>query len=312
MRYGISSLVLVSALYLAAGVVFAFTAPFAAPASAGESVISSKDRGRIAITGQLRRMVGSVDDRAAGKGEYTGNGPIEVDLAGSILTYPSSSAGAGFGGTLPQDWQAGAPSGPQPAALFTGFDDRTQRVWYDSPAFPGLMLSAGQNQGEGLDLAARYATSLAGTRVLAGVAYLNSFTPSGSSVTEVDVSASILHASGLSATIATGTRDLQGTSNIGRNNPAMWYAKLGYKAKIFDAGTTNFFVDYQTTEDLTANDHDSETWSFSVVQKFKDYTTELFVAFSVGDFDDSTTSADDDVTTGTTGTFGGLGVRLKF
>ncbi len=291
---------------VAAGVVFAFTAPFAAPASAGESVISSKDRGRIAITGQLRRMVGSLDDRAAGNGEDTGNGPIEVDLAGSILTYPSSSAGAGFGGTSPQDSQAGAPSGPQPAALFTGFDDRTQRVWYDSPAFPGLMLSAGQNQGQGLDLAARYAASLAGTRVIARVAYLNSFTPSGSSATEVDVSASILHPSGLSATIVTGTRDLQGTSNIGRNNPAMWYAKLDYKAKIFDAGTTNFFVDYQTTEDLAANDDDSETWGFGVVQILKDYATELFVAFSVADFDDSTATTDDDMTTGL------FGARLKF
>lgn len=257
-------------------------------------------------------MVGSLDDGAAGKGEDTGNGPIEVDLAGPILTYPSSPAGAGFGGTSPQDSQAGAPSGPRPAVLFTGFDDRTQRVWFDSPAFPGLMLSAGQNQGEGLDLGARYAASLAGTKVIARVVYLNSFTPSGSPATEVDVSASILQPSGLSAMITAGTRDLKGTSNIGRNNPAIWYAKLGYKAEIFDAGTTNFFVDYQRTKDLAANDDVSKTWSFSVVQKFKDYTTELFVAFSLGDFDDSTTSADDDVTTGTTGTFGGLGVRLKF
>ncbi len=225
---------------------------------------------------------------------------------------PSSFAGAGFGGTSPQDWQAGAPSGPQPAALFTGFDDRTQRVWYDSPAFPGLMLSAGQNQGEGLDLAVRYAASLAGTRVIARVAYLNSFTPSGSPATEVDVSASILYPSGLSATIAAGTRDLQGTSSIGRNNPAMWYAKLGYKAKIFDVGTTNFFVDYRTTEDLAANDDDSETWGFGVVQILKDYATEVFVAFSVADFDDSTTTTDDDGTTGITGLFGALGVRLKF
>ena len=285
---------------VAAGVVFAFAAPFAAPASAGESVISSKDRVRIAITGQLRRILGSLDDRAAG------NGPVEVGLAGPILTYPLSSAGAGFGGTSPQDSQAGAPSGPRPAALFTGFDDRTQRVWYDSPAFPGLMLSVGQNQGEGLDLAARYAASLAGTRVIARVAYLNSFTPSGSSATEVDVSASVLHPSGLSATIAAGTRDLQGTSNIGRDNPAMWYAKLGYEAKIFDAGTTNIFVDYQNTEDLGANGDDATYWGFQIVQILKDYATELFVAFSVADLDDSTATTDDDLTTGL------FGARLKF
>ena len=245
-------------------------------------------------------MLGSLDDQAAG------NGPVEVDLAGPIFTYPLSSAGAGFGGTSPQGSQAGAPSGPQPATLFTGFDDRTQRVWYDSPAFPGLMLSAGRNEGEGLNLAARYAASLAGSRVIARVGYLNSFTPSGSSATEVDVSASILHPSGLSATIAAGTLDLQGTSNIGRNNPAMWYAKLGYEAKIFDAGTTNFFLDYQNTEDLGANDDATKHWGFQIVQILKDYTTELFVAFSVTDLDDSTTDTYDDLTTGL------LGARLKF
>ena len=285
---------------VAAGVVFAFTASFAAPASAGESVIFSKERVRIAISGQLRRILGSLDDRAAG------NGPVEVDIAGPIPTYPLSSAGAGFGGTSPQNSQTGAPSGPQPAALFTGFDDRTQRAWYDSPAFPGLMLSLGQNEGEGLNLAARYAASLAGSKVIGRVAYLNSFTPSGSSATEVDVSASILHPGGLRATIAAGTRNLQGTSNIGRNNSAMWYVTLGYEAKIFDAGTTNIFVDYQNTEDLGANGDDAEFWGFGVVQILKDYATELFAAFSIASFDDSSVNSYDDLTTGL------VGARLKF
>ena len=135
---------------------------------------------------------------------------------------------------------------------------------------------------------------------------MNGATASGSAVTEGDVWASILPARGVSATMATGARDLQGASNIGRNNPAMWYAKLGYEAKIFDAGTTNIFVDYQNTEDLGAKGDDATYWGFQIVQILKDYATELFVAFSVADLDDSTATTDDDLTTGL------FGARLKF
>ncbi len=42
------------------------------------------------------------------------------------------------------------------------------------------------------------------------------------------------------------------------------------------------------------------------MQILRDYATELFVAFSVADFDDSTATTDDDLRTGL------FGARLKF
>ncbi len=86
----------------------------------------------------------------------------------------------------------------------------------------------------------------------------------------------------------------------------MFYVKLGYKAKLVNAGTTNFYVNYQNTEDQGANGNDATAWGFGVVQILKDYATELFAAFSIADFDDTSVNTFDDLTTGL------VGARLKF
>ena len=86
----------------------------------------------------------------------------------------------------------------------------------------------------------------------------------------------------------------------------MFYVKLGFKAKLVGAGTTNFYVNYQNTDDLTANGDDATHWGFGVVQILKDYATELFATFAVADFDDSSANSYDDLTTGL------VGARVKF
>ena len=55
-----------------------------------------------------------------------------------------------------------------------------------------------------------------------------------------------------------------------------------------------------------ANGNDATYWGFGVVQILKDYATELYAAFSIADFDDSTTNSYEDLTTGL------VGARLKF
>ncbi|MCH8835967.1 MAG: hypothetical protein IH925_08470, partial [Proteobacteria bacterium] len=66
------------------------------------------------------------------------------------------------------------------------------------------------------------------------------------------------------------------------------------------------YVNYQHTDDLASQGDDATYWGFGVVQILKDYATELFAAFSIADFDDSTTNTYDDLTTGL------VGARLKF
>ncbi len=130
---------------------------------------------------------------------------------------------------------------------------------------------------------------------------MNRSSASSTRGTQFNGSASVLHSSGLNLTVAGGIENLKGTANLGRDNPTELYFKVGYKAKIFDAGTSNFFADYADYDDTLANGDEGTSWSIGVTQILKDYATELFVVFNIAEFDDSTTNSYDDLTNGWVG-----------
>jgi hypothetical protein len=263
-----------------------------------------------------------------GKGDSASNGTSEVDLSGTILASNPSVADLGFGGShfivanptftapgegsmpvdVPPDPNLQSKEmrvlGPRASTVFTSFDglSRTQRVRYDTPSFGGFKVSVGLNQGPRGDAALRYSGSFGGTKVSAAIAWFN--TPGKSEVgNQFSGSGSILHSSGLNATVAGGTQERSGD---GDSDASMMYFKLGYKAKIFGAGSTNFYVNYQNTNDLATQGDDATYWGFGVVQLLKDYATELFAAFSIADFDDSKSNTYENLTTGL------VGARVKF
>ena len=252
-----------------------------------------------------------------GKGDSASNGSSEVDLSGTIIASNPSVADMGFGGSFflaspaaglsPDPNINPAVAGPRASTVFTSFDglSRTQRVRYDTPSFGGFKISAGLNQGPSGDAAIRYSGSFGGTKVSAAIAWSNSDGTSATTGNQFNGSGSFLHSSGFNATVAGGTREIE-PAPVGRDDPAYIYFKIGYKAKLVDAGTTNFYFNYQNTQDLASQGDDATYWGFGVVQILKDYATELFAAFSIADFDDSTTNSYDDLTTGL------VGARLKF
>ena len=292
----------------------------------------TKDGSGIDARYQDITFAGKLGKLYVGKGDAANNGTSEVDLSGTIIAINPSVADMGFGGShfiiesigglslttlgIPQDPNLnGGISGPVAIEVFSGFDglSRTQRVRYDTPTFGGFKVSVGLNQGPIPDAAVRYSGSFAGTKVAAAVGWHNKSSASGTSGHQVNGSASVLHSSGLNVTIAAAVEDLKGKGNVGRDHPTMFYGKLGYKAKIFDAGTTNFFVAYQSTEDRLVissksdiggalggsgrtafeNQSDATFWGFGVVQILKDYATELFATFSVASLDDVTVDDSD-------------------
>jgi hypothetical protein len=269
-----------------------------------------------------------------GKGDSASNGTSEVDLSGTILASNPSVADLGFGGSffivgnvpdkLVNGVMVAQPSdpnlqtllekaekpvlGPRASTVFTSFDglSRTQRVRYDTPSFGGFKVSVGLNQGPRGDAALRYSGSFGGTKVSAAIAWSNRKGTSGGTKevgNQFSGSGSILHSSGLNATVAGGTQERSGD---GDSDASMMYFKLGYKAKIFGAGSTNVYVNYQNTEDLATQGDDATYWGFGVVQLLKDYATELFAAFSIADFDDSKSNTYENLTTGL------VGARVKF
>jgi hypothetical protein len=267
-----------------------------------------------------------------GKGDSASNGTSEVDLSGTILASNPSVADLGFGGShfivanptftapgegsmpvdVPPDPNLQSKEmrvlGPRASTVFTSFDglSRTQRVRYDTPSFGGFKVSVGLNQGPRGDAALRYSGSFGGTKVSAAIAWSNRKGTSGGTKevgNQFSGSGSILHSSGLNATVAGGTQERSGD---GDSDASMMYFKLGYKAKIFGAGSTNVYVNYQNTEDLATQGDDATYWGFGVVQLLKDYATELFAAFSIADFDDSKSNTYENLTTGL------VGARVKF
>ena len=197
-------------------------------------------------------------------------------------------------------------AGPRASKAFNEFDglSRTQRVRYDTPTFGGFKVSVGLNQGPIGDAAIRYSGSFGGTKVSAAIGFSDRSSASATIGHEVNGSGSVLHSSGLSLTIAAASRELEAA---GRTDPSMVFVKVGYKAKLVDAGTTNFFAMYQNTDDLASDGGDAEYWGFGVVQILKDYATEIFATFGVASYDDTVTTNDfDNLTSGT------LGARLKF
>ncbi len=307
-----------------------------------------------------------------GKGDSASNSTSEVDLSGTILASNPSSADQGWGGShflianlpagISQDPNLNANqcgfttkvfdaiagvktknvgcSGPVASSVFSGFDglSRTQRVRYDTPTFGGLKVSVGLNQGPIGDAAIRYSGSFGGTKVSAAVAWSNQAaadTGKGKDH-QWNGSASILHSSGLNLTVAAGTVGLEAK---GTDDPQMWYVKLGYKAKIYDAGTTNFYVSYQNSENVLAigkksplgdelggagrkklnNQSDATAWSVGVLQNLNDYATDLFVTFSISEIDNLQLPVDSDLgaLSGKNLAFedlvtGQFGVRVKF
>ena len=251
-----------------------------------------------------------------GKGDSASNGTSEVDLSGTIIASNPSTADMGYGGSfflrdnlaagVSQDPNVnGGIAGPRASSVFSSFDglSRTQRIRYDTPKFGGFKVSVGLNQGPIPDAAIRYSGSFAGTKVSAAIAWSNRDSASGTLGNQINGSGSILHSSGLNLTVAGATLEREA---VGRNDPSMFYVKLGFKAKLVGAGTTNFYVNYQNTDDLGANGDDATHWGFGVVQILKDYATELFATFAVADFDDSSTNTYEDLTTGL------VGARVKF
>ncbi len=251
-----------------------------------------------------------------GKGDSAGNGTTEVDFSGTIIASDPAVANGGFGGShfiidnlgpgISQDPNInGGIVGPRAKSVFADFDglSRTQRVRYDTPSFGGHKVSVGLNQGPIGDAAIRWSCCFGGTKVGAAIGWFNKDSASLTVGHQFHGSGSILHSSGLNATIAGGTQELEAA---GRTDPSMIFVKIGYKAKLVGAGTTNFFASYSNTDDLQNEGDDSTFWGFGVVQILKDYATELFVVINVADFDDSTTNTYEDLTTGL------FGARVKF
>lgn len=220
-----------------------------------------------------------------GKGDTASNTTSEVDLSGTdVVGYASIADMAG--GILFYDDNTNARSATSIGAVFNDFDglSRRNRIRYDTPGFWGFTLSASA-LSDGGDVALRYSAKWGENWTFAAAAaYADLQAISDTVDNQTNGSASVLHSSGLSLTVAGGYQDLEsglfnpdGTKRD--DNPTFYYTKLGYRHQFFEVGETRFALDYARNDDVAQDGDEAKSVGFQMVQDFPEWGTEYYLGY---------------------------------
>jgi len=232
---------------------------------------------------QKRHLDLWVNAKAYGKfslgwGSTASDGTSEVDLSGTtVIGYSSISDMAG--GQLFFDKGTAALSDTQDFMVYGNMDGlgRDERVRYDTPSFNGYMGSASYITGGGGDVALRYSGQVDGARLAVGVAYADPGSTSSILDAQLAGSASVLFETGISITLALGTRD---NKEAGRDDTRYLYTKLGYRTSDWcPMGVTSLSVDYGKFRDFDLDGDDADTIGFQMVQDLHDWGSETYLGY---------------------------------
>ncbi len=214
----------------------------------------------------------------AGQGSMSTDGVAEIDLSGtSLATYVSIPDTAGS--FLFRD-SAGVLSDRRIGGSFSDFDGaRLGRVRYDTPSFANFTLSiswgeeilAEDSDLETTAIALRYKNTVGDFRIEGALGY--SETRPAENVDKYDDtigSVSVLHASGVSVTLAAGDRS---------DNGSYTYGKLGYQADWLSVGKTAVSIDYYDGRDRSVDGAEADSFGVGIVQSFDAYNVQAYLGY---------------------------------
>lgn len=226
-----------------------------------------------------------------GQGPTASDGTAEVDLSGTGLVSNSVFMGS-FGSLQFRNESTKAIVGSL-GSSFTNLDglSRNDRIRYDSPSFAGFALATSYISGGMGDVAVTYAGQWGRIKSAAAVGYWNQSGTSTTIESGWDGSVSLLDASGLNFTMAGGKRNHK--SSNANPDPSFIWGKIGYMAKIFGAGTTNFSVDYGKTDDFNGRSTSGKTYAVSAVQNFADIGADAYITYRNYAYDAVGVNSDD-------------------
>jgi hypothetical protein len=193
---------------------------------------------------------------------------------------------------------------------------RDDRVRYDSPVWNGFQLSTSFIDGGATDIALRYGADWWGTTVVAAVAetfatslnhsacaaYCYSigiptaanaavgqptglalqYSPGAAGSNQFDGSASVLHPSGLSFTIAGGIQDPIYKDPLGQNiTPTLLYLKAGWQTPTpwFDLGKTGFSVSYAENDELQFKNDAAKDYGIGIAQNIASDAAQIYAGY---------------------------------
>ncbi len=244
---------------------------------------------RVAEITMTHKRFGKV---SLGQGSVATDGIVESDLSNTAISgnyADSATIGTAilFYNSTTRTTSGSPTVGDVINSLNGNLDDR---IRYDTPTIAGFTASAAFVSGGAADAALRYATKLGDFELAAALGYYNLSGLSTTTEDRVVGSASVLHASGLNATISAGTQNHKGTN---RDDGSSLYGKVGYIAKVFGVGSTNFGVDYGVYDDYGQNGDTAKTYSLGVVQQFDDIGSQIYLLGKIYELDRIGASYDD-------------------
>lgn len=228
-----------------------------------------------------------------GQGHTATDEIIEADLSGTQFSGNNAKASEIGGAILFFNKSARTAEGsPTPAEAIVSLNglDLQDRIRYSTPTIAGFQAAASFVSGGAADVALRYGDTLGPFEIAAAVGYFNQSSTSTTIEDGIAGSGSVLHESGFNLTVAGGRRSLKDRS---RTDPDYLYGKIGYIARIFSVGTTNFGLDYGVYNDFAQNRDEAKLYSIGVVQHFKDIGSAVYLLAKSYTLDRPGTNFDD-------------------
>ena len=237
-----------------------------------------------------------------GQAGTASDGSAEMDLSGTTVIAYSNSPDEMSGGIKFFD-PSTKSFGPAIKDVFSNFDglSRDDRIRYDTPKFVGAWLSASHISGGGGDVALRHAAKYGVVKAAAAIAYADPSSIDASVDNRLNGSVSVLHDSGVNATVALGRDSVERTGS----DPSFVYGKLGYIAEFFKIGNTAFAIDYTRAENIGLDGDEATSYGLGVVQDLEKFGTQIYLGVRNHELDRTGSTFDDVLTTL-------AGARVKF
>jgi len=178
---------------------------------------------------------------------------------------------------------------------FTNLDGRGRDdvVRYDSPRFAGLAVALSAIRGGDWDVGLDYRNKTGPIKYRIQGQYNSNAATSTTVGGSVSFGGAFLHDSGLNGAVAWGQESRIGQATAGRDEQEFYWFDVGYRAKIFGIGGTNFSFNINETSDRQVNSSDATAIGFTVAQLFDPIGSNMAISYKSYSFDTDTGTFDD-------------------
>lgn len=232
-----------------------------------------------------------------GRGRMASDGAMEdTDLSGTtVVALGASGPFELAGGARFTNKATNAKfTSARVSGIFDSADglSRRDRIMYSTPTFYGFSIHTShgyQDTGDLIDIAAKFAGKLMGTKIAAQIAIAKDQSSAGSEFELINGSIGALFPLSFSGKEDTGVNIFFATAHknwdaVGRDDGHVYFGKIGLLDRFFTIGNTAVAVDLGTFHNMILDptvgvDDRGKTWGLSFVQNLDVVATELYAGY---------------------------------